>query len=821
MAIHPSLLTTTKPVAVAPANVHISHIQLRDLILCPRESGVVTYVHESGIVEHDIHAPPGTAPRVIAHPDFPPNTLAALPIPDTNDILYAAGGQDADLHFSYHTTYSSSSSSAPSPPSSSSIPSSSSRTNITSSSNPSSPRRKRFRPSSTTKLVWQFSKHLENCSINNSVLLTTSLGLSRSNESAVEPRAIVSNNDYTVKFFDVPLRTQGSKHSRNLKEVGLLKLSVPINYTSLAPDARTLLSVGDSSTVYLHHVSGGDRLTFTPITSLTLPEPKGFPPSFWYPPHSLAASFSTAFSADGVKFAIASQEGVVAVWDVRSTKPMKVFQTDKSTGLGLGSLGAGGLWAGGAAAALAGSAASGWLFEDHWHGHGGVRAPGWSVRSVKFGGGVGGSGKEVMAFTEHSNRLHIVDARTFETEQIVRMPAARGSALAPTPLSRPTPTARSASTRPLSASHISSLRARSSASPPVDLVYSQLPGFARRGGGGNIRYLAPFPRSPQNTSIVQALGDTFRVSTGNDLARRDEQRDRELRDIQERREQRARELVARRFGRSGASRNAGTGEEGGASAPSTVGRYSPPSSIGDSTWRTLRTAGEEGGTFGRGGGDSRVGLARFVHGPTVSGGEVDDRDGEEAALLLIPALVDGVEARDVEELLDRHGVVGIDRVRGRERARDDDEERDGDREEDREDDEDRNTGSAVADFDYPYEFGDSRVWRDADGAERERVESEMDIDEAGPSSRGGYNWITRRHEEDEDEEREARERERGGEREREKEEEERTGSESELDLAGVCFDPSGGRVYVASTKGVAEWNVRGADKRWWTGDGWV
>ena len=42
-----------------------------------------------------------------------------------------------------------------------------------------------------------------------------------------------------------------------------------------------------------------------------------------------------------------------AVWDMRSTKPMKVFQTDKS--LGPGSSGRGRLWASGAAAV-----ASGW-----------------------------------------------------------------------------------------------------------------------------------------------------------------------------------------------------------------------------------------------------------------------------------------------------------------------------------------------------------------------------------------------------------------------------------------------------------------------------
>jgi hypothetical protein len=43
------------------------------------------------------------------------------------------------------------------------------------------------------------------------------------------------------------------------------------------------------------------------------------------------------------------------------------------------------------------------------------------------------------------------------------------------------------------------------------------------------------------------------------------------------------------------------------------------------------------------------------------------------------------------------------------------------------------------------------------------------------------------------------------------------GSDEELDLAGCCFDPTGGYVYVASVASVAEWSVRGAEKRWWSG----
>jgi hypothetical protein len=45
--------------------------------------------------------------------------------------------------------------------------------------------------------------------------------------------------------------------------------------------------------------------------------------------------------------------------------------------------------------------------------------------------------------------------------------------------------------------------------------------------------------------------------------------------------------------------------------------------------------------------------------------------------------------------------------------------------------------------------------------------------------------------------------------------------ESELDLAGVCFDPTGGFMYVASVNGVAEWSLKGMEKRWWGGGSWA
>jgi hypothetical protein len=158
--------------------------------------------------------------------------------------------------------------------------------------------------------------------------------------------------------------------------------------------------VGDSSKVFLHRLTGGAHITAAPIATLTLP-----PTSNPFSSPALVASFSTAFSADGSKYAVASQEGAVAVWDVRSTRPLKVFHTDKTRGSTRGGAGA----------------STTWLSEDpqEWS-HRKSRGPGWSARSVKFGGR---PGRELMLFTEHTSLIHVIDARTFETEEILHMPA--------------------------------------------------------------------------------------------------------------------------------------------------------------------------------------------------------------------------------------------------------------------------------------------------------------------------------------------------------------------------------------------------------------
>ncbi|KAL6298531.1 hypothetical protein BKA93DRAFT_810665 [Sparassis latifolia] len=396
-----TLLASPAPCTAAPARVTIGHIQLRDVLICPHERGIVTYPQNCSIVEHDLAIPnsvrlllsrpsaPRAAlmmsaswpqtPRRLADLEFIPNSLSALTLPDSGDTLLAAGGQEAELHLSY---YSSSSSSQ------------------TSDGRPG-------RARGFGRKQWESKYIMDEASINNSVLLT-SLSLTGSHESSAEPRVVVSNNDRTVKFFDVAVRVSDDDEEEvpRLSDVGQLHLEVPINHSSISPDGRTLLCVGDSPDVYLHRVTGGARITFAPIAKLSLSPYLSVNPYLSYLSTStVPASFSTAFSSDGSKFAVASQEGVVAIWDVRSTKPLKIFHTDQTRPSGREGNGG----------------ASGWLYESPWDWtNSGRRAPGWGVRSIKFS--PAGVGREVMTFTEHTSLLHVIDARTFDKEEIVRVP---------------------------------------------------------------------------------------------------------------------------------------------------------------------------------------------------------------------------------------------------------------------------------------------------------------------------------------------------------------------------------------------------------------
>jgi Uncharacterised protein domain (DUF2415) len=551
---------------------------------------------------------------------------------------------------------------------------------------------------------------------------------------------------------------------------------------SISPDGRMLLSVGDSNKVYFHSIAGGGRITFSPIVTLPLPPVNATP---FHSTSSLAASFSTAFSANGMKFAVASQEGMVAVWDVRSTKPMKVFHTDKSRGT---------------SAAAGNGSATGWLFDDPWEWtRANTRAPGWSVRSVKFGGSP--NGKEILTFTEHTSLVHVVDASTFETEEIIQVPTANYKSPPPTRdmTSPPTPSAPSPSSRrflqppmPVSfpmrnfsavtgnsvltfVSHAAprSPSPRNGASSPSPRFIVSPPPNDRRSTGN---------ATPRTPAFAQALEDTFRITSS----------------------------------------------------------YTPPASIGDSTWMPLSGFGARRLS------DSSVARQREAE------EERERRRQQEASeesfeedLVVIPDMGDRDAENQVHDLLQIHGLS----TRQSSSTLDADDQgsiyEDDEEDDDEHEGEDRNTGSTTGDHRYRMSQGRRRrsqvVMMEVDEPEPDCLSSRAsspgplapqrsrptagtsrwlltphDSRVASPASRTAATRSSSRMDVDEVDEREEME-ERDDSARKENIDVEYV---NDLDLAGVCFDPSGKRLYAASTSSVVEWSISGSEKTWWSGGEW-
>ncbi|KDQ17451.1 hypothetical protein BOTBODRAFT_171937 [Botryobasidium botryosum FD-172 SS1] len=248
-----------------------------------------------------------------------------------------------------------------------------------------------------------YSVTLPGSSINNALLIDTVT----SPMGAL--RIFVSNNDCTVKVFEVGESGNGA---RRLKGAGFLKLGTAVNHASISPDGRTLLAVGDTNQVFLYNIStGADTVTFDKIATYGA---------------GADANFSTAFSADGSKFAVASQDGLVTVWDVRSSSELAVYRTAPRPVAGTHS-----------SAGLASS--TGISLSTHrvalnggvshardtslWDANKGL---GHGVRALKFS--PLGAERELLVFTEHTNNLHAIDARTFTSHSILPVPSISPSA---------------------------------------------------------------------------------------------------------------------------------------------------------------------------------------------------------------------------------------------------------------------------------------------------------------------------------------------------------------------------------------------------------
>lgn len=109
-------------------------------------------------------------------------------------------------------------------------------------------------------------------------------------------------------------------------------------------------------------------------------------------------SFSTSWSKDGRKFAVASQDGQVTVWDHRSSRPLALFYSSPTVQRDDGD-------------------ESPVLHQqDEISSSSGRDA----ARVVKFS--PEGSSRDLLVFSEEKNNIHIIDARTFNTHVVVPVP---------------------------------------------------------------------------------------------------------------------------------------------------------------------------------------------------------------------------------------------------------------------------------------------------------------------------------------------------------------------------------------------------------------
>ncbi|KAF9974607.1 hypothetical protein BGZ73_001976 [Actinomortierella ambigua] len=158
-----------------------------------------------------------------------------------------------------------------------------------------------------------------------------------------------SNNDETIKVYSLP----------GLEPLTSIQLPVAVNYASVSPDGRKMVAVGDSNEVFVFDITvaaGYHRIgTYTATRD---------------------ASFSCAWNQSSDKFAVASQDGFVSIWDIRHSEKLCTLGSKQ---------------------------------------HPLVKG---ATRCVKFSS----SGSvDLLVYSEHVSYVNLVDARTFNERQIIRV----------------------------------------------------------------------------------------------------------------------------------------------------------------------------------------------------------------------------------------------------------------------------------------------------------------------------------------------------------------------------------------------------------------
>ncbi|KAI8993154.1 WD40-repeat-containing domain protein [Pilobolus umbonatus] len=167
-----------------------------------------------------------------------------------------------------------------------------------------------------------------------------------------EIKLLVSNNDGSIRVFTVP----------GLELIETINFRSAVNYTSVSPDGKRMITVGDDNRVQLFNISNSGEYEKSKTLAV-----------------SRDANFSVAWNHTSEKFAVSSQDGSVHIWDIRNRNPVARF------------------------CGLHPSITKG------------------AARTVKF---TQTGAIDLLAFTEHVSHVHIVDARTFDGQQTVRIGSA-------------------------------------------------------------------------------------------------------------------------------------------------------------------------------------------------------------------------------------------------------------------------------------------------------------------------------------------------------------------------------------------------------------
>jgi hypothetical protein len=217
--------------------------------------------------------------------------------------------------------------------------------------------------------------------------------------------------------------------------------------------------------------------------------------------------------------------------------------------------------------------------------------------------------------------------------------------------------------------------------------------------------------------------------------------------------------------------------------------YSPPESIGDSTWRTL------------------LGTSRSP--PPAPQSTLRTREEEDVPdtmwqsdfddIVVIPSLGNSQEESEIHALLQMHGMTTM-------------QSRPNLRPEENEEEDDEMDGSVRR---------RPMSWMRDSAMEVDELESDCTTSHANSRSSSPRMWQARSRRtsgaQGSREEHEADEKEGDCGASRQEKELQYL---NDLDIAGVCFDPRGQSVYVASTRSIVEWKVRGAEMKFWPSEGW-